>query len=220
MNKFFFGKKHFAFSETTLLLVMLNYSETFRRFLQGLAIVGVFWLFYFFPLQPTVFRTLLGLGILYDTVDMLNRSSNHRMIFILFIYGLGSNFIASQLYATDRLRTYCTVMLVCASDTFQYFFGKLFGKTKIFKSISSKSLEGYVGGIIGTVCFGLIIRQSVLRSVIISCAGIVGDMLESYLKRKIKIKDTSTLFGSHGGWFDRADGIYASLWVMWIFSTL
>jgi phosphatidate cytidylyltransferase len=102
------------------------------------------------------------------------------------------------------------------NDIFQYISGKLFGKRKVCPNISpNKTWAGIVGGIIGSLFLGyvfeplvpLTIIQSLVGAVLISLAGILGDMNISAIKRNLKIKDMSNFIPGHGGVLDRIDSL-------------
>jgi phosphatidate cytidylyltransferase len=46
-----------------------------------------------------------------------------------------------------------------------------------------------------------------LSSFFLVITGICGDLFVSMIKRRLGIKDTSNMLGSHGGWLDRTDGV-------------
>ena len=102
--------------------------------------------------------------------------------------------------------------------TLTRFIGSRFGRTRIFKSISArKTLEGVFGGIalsiIGilitrwAVAHYLSIAQCVILAVGASVIGQVGDLVESMIKRDVKIKDASSTIPGHGGVLDRFDSL-------------
>lgn len=114
-------------------------------------------------------------------------------------------------------------------DSFAYGFGRTLGGPKIAPRISpSKTWAGLLGGIVGASLFiGLgawtIARwvpeasrashdpggplQVVLIGAVVAVAAQAGDFLESWLKRRAGVKDSSNLIPGHGGVFDRTDGI-------------
>ena len=80
----------------------------------------------------------------------------------------------------------------------------------------NKTIEGFFGGIIACVIIGPVLIKllninleinSFVLSLLISIFGIIGDLLESYLKRKSNKKDSGTILMSHGGILDRVDSI-------------
>ena len=104
-------------------------------------------------------------------------------------------------------------------DTAAYFLGVKFGKHRLFEQVSpKKSIEGSVSGLLGTalVLFGmfysgLLPEMSLLMTVvlilIIGVFGQIGDLMESWLKRTVGVKDSSALIPGHGGVLDRFDSI-------------
>ena len=118
-----------------------------------------------------------------------------------------------------------TFAICCLSDTFAMLFGILIKGKKLFPKISpnktlSGCLFGLVGGIFGAivtfVVFSLIFPTafstvSLWKFAIVGLFGSVlaqgGDLFESYLKRKAKVKDAGDFFRSHGGVLDRLDSV-------------
>lgn len=109
---------------------------------------------------------------------------------------------------------------VFAHDIGAYCIGKLFGKTLLAPTISpKKSWEGFIGGLCSTVgmvfCIAhwyhasLSTASLITLSLVIACCATLGDLFESYLKRKAHIKDAGTLLPGHGGLLDRFDSIIA-----------
>lgn len=112
-------------------------------------------------------------------------------------------------------------------DTFAYFFGRTIGGPKIAPAISpSKTWAGLLGGTVGATIwvFGILFfvasvdgpewsgrlqdwLQLIGIGAAIAVAAQAGDFLESWIKRKAGVKDSSNLIPGHGGVFDRTDGI-------------
>ena len=118
------------------------------------------------------------------------------------------------------------------ADTFAYFSGKAFGKRKLAPMISpGKSWEGVYGGTLAVISYFMLIPKpfslmpavSSLQNskaqlllwagfaVIITAVSVMGDLLESLLKRQRGIKDSSHMLPGHGGILDRIDSLLAIL---------
>jgi len=107
-------------------------------------------------------------------------------------------------------------------DSFAYFVGVAIGKHHIMPVISpKKTLEGCIGGVLGTVLFTFLIcvvyNHSfggeantlfiTLVSPIFAVAGMYGDLTASYIKRLNHIKDYGKVLPGHGGIMDRFDSV-------------
>ncbi|MDP5084419.1 MAG: phosphatidate cytidylyltransferase [Yoonia sp.] len=113
--------------------------------------------------------------------------------------------------------------VVIVTDIFGYFAGKALGGPKFWPKISpKKTWSGTAAGWIGAALVGYIFTLFteaglwiVAISVILSFAGQMGDIAESALKRRMGVKDSSTLIPGHGGLFDRFDALLgASLFLI------
>lgn len=115
-------------------------------------------------------------------------------------------------------RILITLAAVVLSDTGGYMAGVLFGKHPMAPSISpKKSWEGFAGSILATAFGSALILwllldgvsplEGALFGLVVSIAAVLGDLVESLLKRDLGIKDMSTLLPGHGGLMDRLDSI-------------
>lgn len=101
------------------------------------------------------------------------------------------------------------------NDTTAYFFGSWVGKHKIAKDISpNKSVEGLIFSVILSIPFTFLYLKKMdnfinltILSVFLSFLAFLGDLLESLMKREVKIKDSSNLLLAHGGFLDRIDSL-------------
>ncbi len=132
---------------------------------------------------------------------------------------LGMTYLHSLL--SGSFLVLAVVLVVATADTGAYFSGKAFGRRKLAPSVSpGKSWEGVFGGCIAVALLGtlfclvgqrddtLIVLCILLPTALVS---VLGDLLESMLKRHRGIKDSSQLLPGHGGVLDRIDGLVAAV---------
>lgn len=103
------------------------------------------------------------------------------------------------------------------SDTAAFYVGSLFGKKKLWPRISpKKSWEGAMGGlffciltclIVGVIAFQIDWYHWLWIGLLLNLGAQFGDLFESALKRKLKIKDSSHILPGHGGFLDRFDSV-------------
>jgi len=111
------------------------------------------------------------------------------------------------------------VIVVQLSDVLQYVWGKLLGRTKIAPRLSpSKTVEGFVGGIISATLIGTGLWwitpftpfQAGLLAFVITLMGFFGGLVMSAIKRDRGVKDWGNLIEGHGGLIDRLDSVVFS----------
>ncbi|HMX05466.1 MAG TPA: phosphatidate cytidylyltransferase, partial [Chitinophagales bacterium] len=79
------------------------------------------------------------------------------LLYVVFPFGLYMNYGAGNFQQAFALGLLC---LVWSNDTFAYFAGRLFGKNKLFESISpKKTWEGFIGGLLCTMACGFVLSR-------------------------------------------------------------
>uniref|UniRef100_UPI004057A3CE phosphatidate cytidylyltransferase n=1 Tax=Candidatus Electronema sp. TaxID=2698783 RepID=UPI004057A3CE len=108
--------------------------------------------------------------------------------------------------------------ITAGSDTGAYYAGRAFGKRKLCPPISpKKTVNGAIGGMLAAVAAAVLLGCVLLPEVsclkiavaalLLAAVGIVGDLLESVIKRGTGCKDSGTMLKGHGGLLDRADSL-------------
>jgi phosphatidate cytidylyltransferase len=109
--------------------------------------------------------------------------------------------------------------VVIVSDVAGYFAGRLLGGPKFWPAISpKKTWSGTVAGWIGAalLALGFVLAGQagwglVILSPLVAFAGQMGDIAESWIKRRTGVKDSSNLIPGHGGVMDRFDALTGAM---------
>ncbi len=128
----------------------------------------------------------------------------------------------------SRAAIFLLLVIIWAADTGAFCVGKLWGKRKLAPRISpGKTVEGLWGGLVLSWLAALIFRHYVLREFgvievlvlvfVLNVAGLVGDLVESAMKRGAGVKDSSSIIPGHGGVLDRIDSLLFAIPVMYYY---
>lgn len=136
---------------------------------------------------------------------------------LFFLFPIMS--LSSLLLRVEWLKYFVTLFFInFGMDTGAWFFGKLFGKHKLWEKISpKKTVEGLVGGmfvsaLVGSISWYFFFSWKegpliILVFLILGLLSQLGDLVQSKLKRAFNVKDSSQLIPGHGGIYDRVDSI-------------
>lgn len=135
-----------------------------------------------------------------------------------------------QLHAMPDGRRWVLLVLIMAMacDSAAYFVGTAMGKHRLYPAISpNKSIEGAVGGFVGSVTGAVLIGNWLIPAVswfdfavcgaLVGVLGQLGDLFESMLKRHAGIKDSGAIFPGHGGMLDRLDSLLFAFPVVYFY---
>ncbi len=135
------------------------------------------------------------------------------------------------------LLLFVIVGLVWVNDIFGYLFGKTIGGPKLMPKVSpNKTWAGAIGGVIGCLLFFFIMNYSLSFGageisdkkfyialtihILVPIISQIGDLFESWMKRRFGVKDSGNIIPGHGGILDRIDGLLlvlnvAGIYIYW-----
>lgn len=211
----------------TLMLFKFNITK-FRK--SKLSMKIFFWfiitpIFIFFAFTNNTMK-IIGLSLLillisYEYFKTINFTFKNKVsfigYFIFLIFGL------LHLAFLKFLQQDITSLLLvlgfgsALSDVTAFFFGNYFGKHKLPSFINpNKSWEGILGQIVGAFIGVLLIKLFIISNVSIllflpiGIGSAIGDITNSYMKRKANIISWSNFIPGHGGFIDRFSSLAGS----------
>jgi phosphatidate cytidylyltransferase len=180
----------------------------------GASVVG--WLHH-----PIVATLLVALGVLAATIF----APRVRRLWVGAGVGYaGTMLIAPLLLRDDDIYGFAALVLLFAvvwtTDVFAYFAGRAIGGPKLWPAVSpKKTWSGAIAGTLGAILaaimvargFGLDNRWAIVGvAFVLSALSQLGDLFESWIKRRFGAKDASQIIPGHGGVMDRLDGFWAA----------
>ncbi len=150
--------------------------------------------------------------------------SSPRNNFIFGVLYLGIPLVAAlwlRAYEDGHLWYLLLLASNWTTDSAAYFSGRFWGKTLFAPKISpKKTWEGVVGGVIGGFLVPVLLAEVldmkiglavISLALFVPVATVLGDLLESKLKRRFHVKDSGHILPGHGGILDRIDGTLLAL---------
>ena len=123
------------------------------------------------------------------------------------------------------------LLVTWASDTGAYYIGTLYGRHRLAPRISpKKTVEGLVGGLISAIIVAYVARwwflpelsglDCLILAILLTIAGLWGDLTESVMKRSVGMKDSGGILPGHGGMLDRLDSLLFAAPAFYYYVTL
>jgi phosphatidate cytidylyltransferase len=197
--------------------------------------IAMFTLAYWYGAQPAL-AALAGTVLVLMAWRLPGGSAGYlrdltASVFTLAYVPLLGIFVPLMLSMPDGARrALIFVALPVFSDVGGYFAGILFGRHPMAPVISpKKTWEGFAGSVLACLATGAImlpwlLHAQVWQGLILGAAGaaaaILGDLVESMIKRDLEIKDMGTVFPGHGGAMDRLDSLVFVAPVAWLLLTV
>ena len=207
-----------------------------------------------FATQPKVWSSYLAVFLSFAVFEFLTndnyplKNTPHVLFgtvyigvaFSLLIYLAYFNHTFFDIAIDDSPRFILGIaLLIYIYDSGAYITGRSFGKRPLFpKASPKKTWEGAIGGSVFTALTAYVYTLFFFKdtpnwydwlaiAVIISIFGVIGDLMESTLKRKYKLKDSGdvlrfSLLPGHGGFLDRYDGFilivpFIAFYFIWMY---
>lgn len=131
-------------------------------------------------------------------------------------------------FPKGNLWIFFLLAVVFSSDTGAFYFGKIFGKRKLYPSVSpGKTWEGAAGGLLFSLAAAFIFLlflpiasygvKILGLAAALSISGQIGDLVESMLKRQYGVKDSGKILPGHGGMLDRIDGLLFAVPILHVY---
>jgi phosphatidate cytidylyltransferase len=184
---------------------------------------------------------MFGSGVLLWLVKTLNLSapapSDKSLCMLDGMVSLGLAWLA-MVALRDQFGQHSlmlVLLMVWSADSFAYFGGKRFGKTKLAPGISpGKTREGVISGVLAAMLVAVLYTHLLIAplasltqmlillfvTILVALISVVGDLSESKLKRAAGLKDSGNIIPGHGGILDRIDGLMAGIVVYAFYSML
>ena len=207
----------------------MDFKNLLIRLFTSLFLIFFLLIFIYYFEEYIPFAIILIYSMIFYEILFFFKNKKRRS-FVLFLYVFIS-LISIEIYIIyfyEKVLFLYFILLISCFDIFSYIFGSLFGKKRILPKISpNKTIFGVVAGLLLTLIISLsfnnlfyifTFRTSIVFSVLIILFAFIGDVIESFYKRRFEIKNSSNILPGHGGIFDRLDSFVMGSIAMLIFN--
>jgi phosphatidate cytidylyltransferase len=168
-----------------------------------------------------VIATLIAAMLRGAPFDKMIASTGATILGVLYVALLGTHLVLIRTGFEPQLSAHLLsffFLVLMGSDAGAYYIGRAFGKRKLAPSISpGKTWEGAIGGVVAALAMAslahfwffreLPLKLALPLALAMSILGILGDLVESALKRSASAKDAANILPGHGGLLDRLDSL-------------
>ena len=194
------------------------YNNFLLRLLLSSFIILIYCIFSYINFKYIYYLIILIYILIFIEIYIYFKLYKFLPIFYLFI-----SFIFFIIIDFDKiifLNFNLFVLIVISFDIFSYIIGKNFGKNYFTKISPNKTYEGLFGGAISSIILSLLFSfifeipvnaELIFYICIIILSAFLGDIIESFFKRKNNLKNSSEFIPGHGGVFDRFDSFLFSI---------
>ena len=196
---------------TSFFLIILCFIALYNKII--LTSLLIFFLFQTFTEFYFILRKLFNVN---------NKNKLYFILVFLLFYLLLLVIITWDIFVFEHedmnLIFFLIVSICISTDIGGFFFGKIFKGKKLTKISPNKTYSGLIGSYVLSLLTTTIFFKEyfelfdlIIFTLVISTFSQLGDLTISYLKRKVKIKDTSNILPGHGGFLDRFDGFLLAM---------
>jgi phosphatidate cytidylyltransferase len=178
-------------------------------------------LLFLLVIMVLVIATLIGAMLRGAPFDKMIASTGATILGVLYVALLGTHLVLIRTGFEPQLSAHLLsffFLVLMGGDAGAYYVGRAFGKHKLAPKISpGKTWEGAVGGVVAALAMGALAHYWFFRelplkwtlplAVTMCIVGILGDLVESALKRSASAKDAANILPGHGGLLDRLDSL-------------
>lgn len=171
--------------------------------------------------RPVAAMLLVGLGAL---AALIFAPRGRRLWVTAGVAYAGMMLLAPMVLRADRGDGFLAMVLlfgiVWTTDVGGFFAGRAIGGPKLLPAVSpKKTWSGAIAGALGAMAMAVLLARSfgpfdpiaiAIVALALSIVAQLGDLLESWVKRRFGAKDASQLIPGHGGVMDRLDGFWAA----------
>ena len=211
----------------------MNLKKYKKRFFTSFFLLYLTYLIFTYNLISVYCLIVLGVLSIVEFLQITSKLFKKKLtylivnfIFVAYIFIFCILFFIFLNFLHLKFILLCLLAACVASDIGGFIFGKLFKGPKLSKISPKKTISGSFGSfllsiIITSILFYYFIESINLRIIVISIITSLfcqlGDLFFSFIKRKVKIKDTGNFLPGHGGVLDRLDGILLGVPMGFIF---